>query len=324
MRIDGWGWVGRVAGIASAAACGIAPAAELAAEQSFVSPAATAGLTGWWTALAAAVVAAVLLMRRLAVRRFGDEDAPPLPPIAPDLEVLLLALQDPAVRGDRPVAEVLASLVATAHSRDAETVSHSFRVARYAVALAHQVGLAGATMESIEWGALLHDIGKSVVPDQVLGKEGPLDDAEMAIIREHPRQGYQMLRGLLFLGTALDVVLSHHERWDGRGYPNGLAGVEIPLAARIFAVVDTYDAITSDRPYRLSRSHAEAADELMRVSGSQLDPRLVRTFLAIPPGELDRMRDLSRPVDSGLDATCHRLALSPAQVAADQAREARL
>lgn len=311
-------------GIASAAACGIAPAAGLAAEQSLIAPAGTAGLNGWWTALAAAVVAAVLLMRRLAVPREAADDGPPLPPIAPDLETLLLALQDPSARGDRPVAEVLATLVATAHGSDSETVSHSFRVARYAVALAHRVGLAGDTLTSLEWGALLHDIGKSVVPEKVLGKAGPLDDAEMAIIREHPRQGYQMLRGLLFLGTALDVVLSHHERWDGRGYPNGLAGVEIPLSARIFAVVDTYDAITSDRPYRPARPHAEAAAELVRVSGSQLDPRLVRTFLSIPAEDLDRMRDLSRPVDSELDVTCHQLALSPAQVAADRAREAGL
>jgi putative nucleotidyltransferase with HDIG domain len=214
---------------------------------------------------------------------------------------------------ERSYIEVIGAMVATAHARDHETIGHSFRVARYAVTLAERMRLGGEILTAIEWGALLHDVGKIAVPEQVLRKTGPLTDDEMEVMREHPRRGYQMLRGLLFLGTALDVVLSHHERWDGRGYPNGLAGEQIPLSARIFAVVDTYDAITSDRPYRPARGHAEAVDELRRVSGSQLDPRVVDAFLAIPENELADLRDLTRAIETGPDAASLRTAFESAE-----------
>jgi len=209
---------------------------------------------------------------------------------------------------ERSYIEVIGAMVATAHARDHETIGHSFRVARYAVTLAERMQLGGETLTAIEWGALLHDVGKIAVPEGVLRKTGPLTDEEMEVMREHPRRGYQMLRGLVFLGTALDVVLSHHERWDGRGYPNGLAGETIPLSARIFAVVDTYDAITSDRPYRPARGHAEAIEELRRVAGTQLDPRVVQAFLEIPEVELTELRDLTRAVATGPDAPSLRTA----------------
>jgi putative nucleotidyltransferase with HDIG domain len=212
---------------------------------------------------------------------------------------------------ERSYIEVIGAMVATAHARDHETIGHSFRVARYAVTLAERMRLGGETLTAIEWGALLHDVGKIAVPEGVLRKSGPLTEEETRVMREHPRRGYQMLRGLLFLGTALDVVLSHHERWDGRGYPNGLVGDTIPLSARIFAVVDTYDAITSDRPYRSARSHAEAVEELRRVAGSQLDPAVVQAFLAIPEDELADLRDLTRAVETGPDAPSLRTAFDP-------------
>ena len=198
----------------------------------------------------------------------------------------------------KTTADVVQAIIASSfRSRDHETIGHSCRVARLAVALAERIGLRGETLTAIEWGALLHDVGKTAVPPEILDKPGPLAEEEMAVIRQHPRQGYQMLKHLVFLGAALDIVLSHHERWDGRGYPNGLAGERIPLPARVFAVVDTYDAITSDRPYRAARGHEEAIAELRRVAGTQLDPRVVDRFLDVPEAELRRLRARSRPAD---------------------------
>jgi putative nucleotidyltransferase with HDIG domain len=189
----------------------------------------------------------------------------------------------------------LGCMVVHAHARDAHTLAHSFRGARYAVALARRLEVDDQLAAAIEWGALLHDIGKVAVPAEILHKEGPLTPEEEAVMRRHPRHGYQLVRDLVFLGPALDVVLSHHERWDGGGYPNCLAGDSIPLAARVFAVADTYDAITSDRPYRRARGHAEAVAELARVAGTQLDPRLVEAFLAIPRSRLAALRDQAPP-----------------------------
>ena len=208
---------------------------------------------------------------------------------------------------ERSYIEVISAMVATAHARDHETIGHSFRVARYAVTLARTMGVEEAALTAIEWGALLHDVGKIGVPESVLRKQGPLDPAEERVMREHPLRGYQMLKSLLFLGTGLDVVLSHHERWDGRGYPNGLRGEEIPLSARIFAVVDTYDAITSDRPYRDARPHSAAVEELRRVSGHQLDPGVVAAFLEIPVERLETLSDLTRPVEDDSDSASFRV-----------------
>jgi putative nucleotidyltransferase with HDIG domain len=186
-------------------------------------------------------------------------------------------------------------MAAAAHAGDAHTLHHSFRGARYAVALARRLDVDDHLVAAVEWGALLHDVGKVTVPAEILHKVGPLTAEEEEMMRRHPRHGYQLVRDLVFLGPALDVVLSHHERWDGRGYPNGLAGESIPFAARVFAVADTYDAITSDRPYRRARGHREAVAELKRVAGTQLDPRLVDTFLAIPEPRLAALRDQAPP-----------------------------
>jgi putative nucleotidyltransferase with HDIG domain len=188
-----------------------------------------------------------------------------------------------------------------ADARDQETTGHSFRVALYAVELARRLGVKGEELKAIEWGALLHDVGKMVVPDEILRKGNPLNEDEWLIMKQHPSWGYEMLAEVSFLRSeSLDLIYSHHERWDGDGYPRGLAGKEIPLVARIFAAVDTYDAITSDRPYRRARPHSVAMAELEKVAGNQLDPEVVAAFREIPEVELRRLRQLCRRVHPGL------------------------
>jgi len=175
---------------------------------------------------------------------------------------------------------------------DPETAGHSLRVAVYSVELAKAVGLDDDGVRAIEWGALLHDIGKVAVPDHILRKATPLTGDEWLILRQHPLWGYAMLVEAGFLSTSsLAIVSSHHERWDGLGYPHGLAGEEIPFGARLFAVVDTYDAITSDRHYRRARSHRQALAELEQAAGTQLDPELVAVFRQLP--QVDPRRLLS-------------------------------
>ena len=163
------------------------------------------------------------------------------------------------------------------------------------------MGFHGEQLKAIEWGALLHDVGKMVVPDEILRKVGPLTDEEWHIMKQHPTWGFDMLAEVSFLQpAALDIIYSHHERWDGQGYPRGIAGEEIPLDARIFAVVDTYDAITSDRPYRRARATQVAVAELQRVAGQQLDPASSRPSAELPEVELRRLRELCKRVHPGL------------------------
>jgi putative nucleotidyltransferase with HDIG domain len=214
---------------------------------------------------------------------------------------LVASLEESRQARERSYVEAVGAVVTAADARDHETTGHSFRVAYYAVALARALGLRGDTLKAIEWGSLLHDVGKMVVPDDILRKVGPLTEDEWHIMRQHPNWGFDMLAEVGFLQQpALEIVYSHHERWDGAGYPRGLAGADIPLAARIFAVVDTYDAITSDRPYRRAHSHQAALSELVRVSGKQLDPGIVETFLQLPEVELRRLRELCKRIHPGL------------------------
>jgi putative nucleotidyltransferase with HDIG domain len=167
--------------------------------------------------------------------------------------------------------------------RDAETEGHSRRVTAYTIALARAMGLNPEELKVIARGAFLHDIGKIATPDAILLKPGRLDEREMAQMREHPERGYQIVRKIPFLREASEIVYAHQESYDGSGYPQGLAGDEIPLGARIFAIADTLDAITSDRPYRSGRSFAEARDEIARCSGCQFDPAIVNVFLEVSP-----------------------------------------
>ncbi|MFZ0661305.1 MAG: HD domain-containing phosphohydrolase [Acidobacteriaceae bacterium] len=166
--------------------------------------------------------------------------------------------------------------------KDAETEGHSRRVTAYAIALARAMGLQGEELRKVSRGAFLHDIGKMAIPDAILLKPGKLDRQEQAMMREHCTRGYQILRKIPFLQDAAQIVYSHQERFDGTGYPRGLKGDEIPLGARIFSVADTMDAITSDRPYRRANSFEAARREILRCSGTQFDPEVVKVYEHLP------------------------------------------
>jgi len=214
---------------------------------------------------------------------------------------LAISLEESQRARERSYVEAVGAVVTAADARDHETTGHSFRVSLYAIALAKALGIRGDELKAIEWGSLLHDVGKMVVPDEILRKMGPLTVEEWHIMKQHPTWGFDMLAEVSFLQpAALDIIYSHHERWDGKGYPRGIAGGEIPLAARIFAVVDTYDAITSDRPYRRARTYQVAVNELHRVAGQQLDPNIVEAFAKLSEVELRRLRELCKHVHPGL------------------------
>jgi putative nucleotidyltransferase with HDIG domain len=168
--------------------------------------------------------------------------------------------------------------------RDSETEGHSRRVTAYTVALARIMGVDSEQLSIIARGAFLHDIGKIAVPDRILLKPGKLTAEEREIMRQHCERGYEMVRKIPFLREAAEIVYAHQETFDGSGYPRGLRGEDIPLGARIFAIADTLDAITSDRPYRKGRSFTEASIEIARCSGNQFDPRIVEVFLRMPEG----------------------------------------
>jgi len=179
----------------------------------------------------------------------------------------------------RTYRQTVAALAGALETKDIGTGSHSQRVRRYAVELARTLDPSLLDNASVEYGFLLHDVGKIGIPDHVLQKRGPLDGAEQQLMRTHTVLGEQLLGDVdLLHGDGLKVVRGHHERWDGRGYPDGLAGTDIPLAARVFAVADTLDAMTSDRPYRAARSWDEAAAEILCERGRQFDPDVVDVF----------------------------------------------
>jgi putative nucleotidyltransferase with HDIG domain len=175
--------------------------------------------------------------------------------------------------------------------KDAETEGHSKRVTAFTMAIAHAMGLPDDRRKVIGRGAFLHDIGKMAIPDAILRKPGRLTAEEQAVMREHCLLGYQMLRKIPFLHEPAEIVYSHQERYDGSGYPRGLRGEQIHLGARIFAVADTFDAITSDRPYRAAQSISSARREIEKHSGTQFDPNIVRLFLSIAEDFWVRLRD---------------------------------
>jgi len=166
--------------------------------------------------------------------------------------------------------------------RDSETEGHSKRVTAYTIALARELAISPAEIKVIARGAFLHDIGKMAIPDKILRKPGKFTAEEQLVMRGHCALGYQMLRKIPFLTDPAEIVYCHQEHFDGKGYPRGLRECEIPIGARIFAVVDALDAITSDRPYRKARSFDAARNEILRYAGTQFDPSVVEVFLRIP------------------------------------------
>ncbi|HEX8337808.1 MAG TPA: HD domain-containing phosphohydrolase [Pyrinomonadaceae bacterium] len=184
----------------------------------------------------------------------------------------------------------LKALTSALETRDQETHGHSERVVNFSLRLGRELGLGEGQMRSLEFGSLLHDIGKIGVPDAILRKPARLTAEEWVKMREHPLHGSEILEGIDFLEGAARVVAQHHEKWDGSGYPLGLRGEQIDLNARIFAVADAFDAITSDRVYRRGRTYEAAVDELTRGAGTHFDPRVVEAFIRVPRRDWVRMR----------------------------------
>jgi len=172
-------------------------------------------------------------------------------------------------------------MVAATQQLDPDVAAHASRVTALALRIARALGAGPRRIEAIRMGGPLHDIGKLGVDPAILAKPSALDDDELEQIRTHPELGAQMIRGRRSLPGAVDCVLHHHERWDGTGYPRGLGGHEIPFEARVLAVADAYDAMTSDRPYRPALSHEEAVAEVERCAGTQFDPQVAHAFLSL-------------------------------------------
>ncbi|GAC1656309.1 MAG: response regulator [Acidobacteriaceae bacterium] len=166
--------------------------------------------------------------------------------------------------------------------KDSETEGHSKRVTAFTTVLARRMGLSAEDIRVIARGAYLHDIGKMAIPDAILLKPGQLNSGELRIMREHCYRGFTILKKIPYLADAAEIVYSHQERYDGDGYPRGLKGEQIPLGARLFSVADTFDAITSDRPYRAAQPIDVAQKEIAKHSGTQFDPKVVETFLDVP------------------------------------------
>ena len=221
-------------------------------------------------------------------------------PRVPDEQVLLYARDLRYLleleRGQRALLEnayqeTVAALASALESKDTGTRQHSQRVQRYALELSRAVTPDLAEDQSVGYGFLLHDVGKIGIPDRILQKPGPLNEGEARLMKTHTVLGAQMLGGVAFLqGEGIHVVRSHHERWDGHGYPDGAGGTEIPLAARIFAVADALDAMTSDRPYRPSQTWQAAGREIVAQAKRQFDPGVVAAFTECEP----RLRAIKR------------------------------
>jgi len=191
-----------------------------------------------------------------------------------ELEDALGAMQETCVATMTALAQVV-------EAKDTTTRGHLDRTHRYGMALAERVDPELAARPEVGYGFFLHDIGKVGIPEAILCKPGPLDGAEWDTMRAHPSIGARIVEPIRFLADAVEIVRSHHERWDGRGYPSGLAGLAIPLAARIFAVADSFDAMTSDRPYRRAMPIDRAVGEIRGASGTQFDPVVVAVFLEL-------------------------------------------
>lgn len=204
---------------------------------------------------------------------------------------------------EMPYVSLTEALAAALDAREHETGLHSKRVACHTMVLAKRFSSDAAALRQVYWGALLHDIGKIGIPDAILLKEGSLTPDEWSIMQQHPDIGRHILDEVPHLAQAAEIVQCHEERFDGSGYPRGLAGEDIPLWSRLFAVIDTLDAITSDRPYRKGLGFEVAAAEIQRMAGSQFDPLAVQAFVA----EEKTLREMValKCAESPAEAGCH-------------------
>jgi putative nucleotidyltransferase with HDIG domain len=208
--------------------------------------------------------------------------------------------------------ETLQALAAALDLKDNETAGHARRVTVYTLEMATAMGFSKEQLKTIAQAALLHDIGKIGIPDSILLKPGPLTDDERSVMETHVGVGHSLLKHIAFLAGAAEIVQTHHERFDGSGYPQGLAGADIPLGARIFTVADTLDAMTSDRPYRRALPFAVAREEIVRESGKQFDPEVVSAFLSIDEGTWGELRN-EKGIAKSLEMSGENLVL-PAQI----------
>ena len=227
---------------------------------------------------------------------------------------LLQQVQEQSIRVERSYDATLIALTHALDARDKETEGHSRRVVEYTRLVAVRLGITGEGLKLLCHGALLHDIGKIGVPDAILHKPGPLTEDEWQVMRRHPEIGALMVEEVEYLTEARRIILHHHERWDGKGYPLGLRGTQIAQGARAFSIADTVDAITQDRPYRRGRSFDEAREELLRHRGTQFDPDAVDAFLSIPEEELRSIAWIRARV--GLDVLLGSQASEPRDLAA--------
>jgi HD-GYP domain-containing protein (c-di-GMP phosphodiesterase class II) len=195
--------------------------------------------------------------------------------------------------------QTLEALVTALEVRERETKMHTRRVVLYSMALAQKMGLSEDQVFELQRGAWMHDIGKIGVPDAILNKPGPLYEEEWAQMQRHPELGVDILEGIIFFKGAIDVVGASHEKYDGTGYPLGLKGEQIPLGARIFALADALDALTSDRPYRKAQSFQAAYKEILRCRGTQFEPQVVDAFMSISEEEWLALREITLPRDKG-------------------------
>jgi putative nucleotidyltransferase with HDIG domain len=233
----------------------------------------------------------VVIQRALAHRRITQQN----PGYWEKLEQLVTARTEMLTKTmsdlERSYDVTLEALGDALDLKDAETEGHSKRVTAYTIALARAMGHDQEDIRMIARGAFLHDIGKMAIPDAILLKPGALTEDERAIMREHCLRGYQMVRKIPYLRDAAEIVYAHQERYDGLGYPRGLRGDQIPFGARVFAIADTLDAITSNRPYRQASTFSEARGEILKCAGTQFDPELVEVYASLPDGLWQDLRD---------------------------------